>query len=307
MSTPRIVVLDGEKFSDLSWEPLRALGNVVVHERSKAPEIPDRAAGADIVLTNKAPLSAETLAKLPALRYIGVLATGHNVVDSAAARARHIPVTNVPEYGTLAVAQHVFALLLELTQQTGAYAAGTRSGRWVQGKADWCYWDKPLVELAGLQLGLVGSGRIGQAVAKIATAFGMKVVFAQRAGAGASRDKLPLEQVMRTSDVVSLHCPLTPDTKEMIRVDETDRFPHQHQPRPADPRPGFGRCAQSGPAGRRGAGRPFGGASAGGQSPALRPKLPDHPAPGLGRHHRSRPPARSGRRQREELLRRLDA
>jgi glycerate dehydrogenase len=219
MSTPRIVVLDGEKFGDLSWEPLRALGTLIVHERSKEADIPARAAGADLVLTNKSPLSAATLEQLPQLRYIGVLATGHNVVDSAAARAKGIPVTNVPEYGTLAVAQHVFALLLELTQQTGSYAAGTRAGRWTQGKADWCYWDKPLLELAGLQLGLVGSGRIGSAVAKIATAFGMKVVYAQRPGAGPSLGKIPLEQVLRTSDVVSLHCPLTPDTKELIRAE----------------------------------------------------------------------------------------
>ncbi len=219
MSTPRIVVLDGEKFGDLSWEPLRALGTLVVHERSNPADIPTRAAGADIVLTNKSPLSAATLEQLPQLRYIGVLATGHNVVDSAAARAKGIPVTNVPEYGTLAVAQHVFALLLELTQQTGSYAAGTRAGRWTQGKADWCYWDKPLLELAGLQLGLVGSGRIGSTVAKIATAFGMNVVYAQRQGAGHSMGKIPLEQVLRTSDVVSLHCPLTPDTKELIRAE----------------------------------------------------------------------------------------
>jgi glycerate dehydrogenase len=219
MSTPRIVVLDGEKFSDLSWEPLRALGTLTVHERSKAEEVPARAAGADIILTNKSPIGAATLGALPQLRYIGVLATGHNVVDGAAARTRGIPVTNVPEYGTLTVAQHVFALLLELTQQTGAYAAGVKHGRWTQGKADWCYWDKPLVELAGLQLGLIGSGRIGQAVARIAEAFGMRVVFAQRPKGPASSGKLPLEQVLRTSDVISLHCPLTPDTKDLIRAE----------------------------------------------------------------------------------------
>jgi len=219
MSTPRIVVLDGEKFGDLSWEPLRALGTLTLFERSTAADVPARAAGADIILTNKSPVSAATLEALPQLRYIGVLATGHNVVDSAAARSRGIPVTNVPEYGTLAVAQHAFALLLELTQQVGSYAAGVKSGRWAPGKADWCYWDKPLVELAGLQLGLIGSGRIGQAVAKIAEAFGMRVVYAQRPNGPASAGKMPLEQVMRTSDVISLHCPLTPDTKELIRAE----------------------------------------------------------------------------------------
>jgi glycerate dehydrogenase len=219
MSIPRIAVLDGEKFSDLSWEPLRALGTLTVHERTGAAKVASRAADADIVLTNKSPINAATVAALPRLRYIGVLATGHNVVDSAAARGRGIPVTNVPEYGTLAVAQHTFALLLELTQQTGSYSAGVKNGRWVQGKADWCYWDKPVVELAGLQLGLIGSGRIGQSVAKIAEAFGMRVVYAQRPNAPATPGKVPLEQVMRTSDVISLHCPLTPDTKELIRAE----------------------------------------------------------------------------------------
>jgi len=219
MSTPRIVVLDGEKFGDLSWEPLRALGTLTVLERTAAADVAAKAAGADLVLTNKSPIGAATIEALPQLRYIGVLATGHNVVDSAAARARGIPVTNVPEYGTLAVAQHAFALLLELTQQTGSYAAGVKNGRWTQGKADWCYWDKPLVELSGLQLGLIGSGRIGQAVAKIAEAFGMRVVFAQRPHGPTSSGKVPLEQVMRTSDVISLHCPLTPDTKELIRAE----------------------------------------------------------------------------------------
>ena len=219
MSTPRIVILDGEKFGDLSWEPLRALGTVTVLERTAAADVAAQAAGADIILTNKSPVTAAAIDALPQLRYIGVLATGHNVVDSAAAKARGIPVANVPEYGTLAVAQHAFALLLELTQQTGSYAAGVKTGRWVQGKADWCYWDKPLVELAGLQLGLIGSGRIGQAVAKIAEAFGMRVVFAQRPKGPASPGKIAFEQVMRTSDVNSLHCPLTPETKELIRAE----------------------------------------------------------------------------------------
>lgn len=213
-SKPRIVVLDSEKFNDLSWDAFRSLGELVLHERTKEPAVAERAAGASIILTNKTPLSAPTLAALPSLKYIGVLATGHNVVDSATARTRGIPVTNVPEYGTLAVAQHTFALLLELTQHVGRHAASVRDGAWVQGRADWCFWESPVTELAGLRLGLIGAGRIAQAVARIGEAFGMTVAYARRADGPAG-----LANVLRTSDVISLHCPLTPDTREIIRAD----------------------------------------------------------------------------------------
>ena len=215
MTPPHIVLLDDNTLNpgDLSWEPLEALGRFVHYDRTPESQIIPRALPAEILLTNKTPLSAATIAQLPRLRYIGVCATGFNVVDVAAARARGIPVTNVPEYGTDAIAQHAFALLLELTQNMAAHAASVRAGKWVK-SPDFCYWDRALIELAGLQLGLVGSGRIGKAVARIAQAFGMKVKFATRAGGRAE-----LENVFRTSDVISLHCPLTADTQSLINVE----------------------------------------------------------------------------------------
>ena len=211
---PRIVVLDGHTLNpgDLSWSALEALGDCTIHAHTPPAEIVARAAGAPIVLTNKTPLSAATLAALPEAKYIGVLATGYNVVDVAAARARGIPVANVPLYGTASVAQHVFALLLELTQQVGRHSASVRAGRWSESR-DFCYWETPLLELSGLTLGIVGAGRIGNAVARIGEAFGMKVVFARRSGGRAE-----LEQVLRAADVISLHCPLTDDTRHLINA-----------------------------------------------------------------------------------------
>jgi glycerate dehydrogenase len=163
-------------------------------------------------LTNKTPLGADTLAQLPDLRYIGVLATGYNVIDVAAARARGVAVANIPTYGTASVAQHVFALLLELTQHAGRHAQTVRDGAWAR-SPDWCYWEAPLIELAGLTLGIVGSGRIGQATGRIGEAFGMKVRYARRGGGRAE-----LEEVLRTADVISLHCPLTEDTRHLVNA-----------------------------------------------------------------------------------------
>ena len=213
-SRPLIVVLDGHTLNpgDLSWDALSALGECRIHARTAPTDIVDRARGASIVLTNKTPLTAATIAALPDLRYIGVLATGYNVVDGGAARARGIPVANVPSYGTQSVAQHVFALLLELAQQTGIHAASVRAGRWTE-SVDFCYWESPLIELAGKTLGIVGSGRIGTAVAKVAEALGMNVIFARRADG-----REGLERVLRASDVVSLHCPLTDDTRHLINA-----------------------------------------------------------------------------------------
>jgi glycerate dehydrogenase len=215
MNPPQIVVLDGFTLNpgDLTWEALSSLGPVRIHDRSPVDEIVARAPDADVVLTNKTPLSAATLELLPRLKYIGVLATGYNVVDVAAAGARGITVTNVPEYGTDAVAQHTWALLLELTQRAGHHAASVRAGRWAASQ-DWCYWDFPIVELAGLRLGLVGSGRIGRAVARMAEAFGMEVGWATRAGGRAE-----LEAVLRSSDIISLHCPLTAETRGLINAE----------------------------------------------------------------------------------------
>ena len=218
--SPSIVVLDGHTLNpgDLDWSPLAALGRLTVHERTAAAEVRARAEGAGLLLTNKSALTRELIGVLPELLYIGVLATGYNVVDTAAAAARGIPVTNVPGYGTAAVAQHVFALLLELTQQTGLHSESVRAGDWSRG-ADWCYWHTPLVELSGLTMGIVGMGSIGQAVAEIARAFGMKVIAVTRtARTVAGAECVSVEELFRRADVVSLHCPLTPETNGMVNA-----------------------------------------------------------------------------------------
>ena len=214
----RIVVLDGYTLNpgDLDWSNLHALGPCEVFDRTRREELPARAHAAEIILTNKTVLSAEHISALPALRYIGVLATGTNVVDLAAARARNIPVTNVPAYGTRSVAQATFALLLELTHQAGHHAQTVRAGRWTK-NPDWCYWDSPLLELDGLTLGIVGYGRIGRAVADLARAFGMKTLVHSRIPvADGAVGNVSLNELLANSDVVSLHCPLTPETKHLI-------------------------------------------------------------------------------------------
>ncbi len=222
-----IVILDGFTANpgDLRWDAFAKLGAITVHDRTPVTQIVERSAEAEIVLTNKAPLAAATINALPKLRYIGVLATGHNVVDSAAARARGIPVCNVPEYGTANVAQAVFALILELTNRTGHHADSVRAGRW-SGSVDWCYWDFPLIELSGRTLGIVGYGRIGAAVARIGAAFGMKVLAHRRSGipAGEPAQSADLETIFRESDVLSLHCPLTPETKHLINAERLQQM-----------------------------------------------------------------------------------
>ena len=173
----RIVVLDGHTLNpgDLSWAGLEALGPTTVYDRTPPDQIAARAADGEIVLTNKTVLSREIIRQLPRLRYIGVLATGYNVVDLEAARERNVPVTNVPNYGSTSVVQMVFAHLLNLTQHVAQHGQGVAAGRWTQSD-DFCYWDFPLVELAGLTMGIVGFGRIGRAAAAIAQAFGMNVL-----------------------------------------------------------------------------------------------------------------------------------
>jgi glycerate dehydrogenase len=217
----RIVVLDGFTLNpgDLSWAELEALGPCVVFDRTPSSEILAHAEQAEMVLTNKTILDGNTIQRLPRLRYIGVLATGTNIVDLAAARARGVPVTNVPTYGTRSVAQMTFALLLELAQHVGHHAGTVREGRWTR-SADWCYWDFPLIELEGLTLGIVGFGRIGRAVSVLGTAFGMKVVATDPA-AGAAPPGVRLVELgtlFRESDVVSLHCPLTPKTAKLVNA-----------------------------------------------------------------------------------------
>lgn len=213
-----IVVLDGYTLNpgDLSWEGLTALGSCQVHDRTPADQIVCRATGAQIVLTNKTVLGREVLDQLPDLRYVGVLATGYDVVDVQAARQRGIPVTNVPSYGTRSVAQMAMALLLELTQHVGHHAQTVREGRWTT-NPDFCYWDHPLIELDGRIMGLVGLGRIGRATGRLARAFGMRVLgYDPQVRTVEGIEWTELETLLRTSDVVSLHCPLTEDTQHLI-------------------------------------------------------------------------------------------
>jgi glycerate dehydrogenase len=221
----KIVVLDGFTLNpgDLTWDELKALGNCDIHDRTPTDQVIPRAREAEIILTNKTIVSREHIAGMPKLKYIGVLATGYNIVDVAAARDRNIPVTNVPTYGTRSVAQHTFALLLELTQHAGHHAQTVRDGRWTQ-SPDFCYWDHPLIELDGLTLGVVGFGRIGKAVGELALAFGMNVlsVASTPRPPSAAVQFVDLETLFRQSDVVSLHCPLTPQTRNLVNHERLD-------------------------------------------------------------------------------------
>ena len=219
----RVVVLDGYTVNpgDNPWAPLAELAPLTVFDRSTPSESIERAAGAEIVLVNKATLSHEVLLRLPQLRGISVLATGVNSVDLVAANARGIPVCNVPSYGTASVVQHTFALLLELCHRVADHDASVHAGDW-QRAPDYCYWRSPLVELEGLTLGIVGYGAIGQRVAATARSFGMQVCAARLStSAPDSADpkgvrRVSLDDLFRVADVVSLHCPLTPETHHLV-------------------------------------------------------------------------------------------
>ncbi|MGI9429586.1 MAG: D-2-hydroxyacid dehydrogenase [Bythopirellula sp.] len=220
--TPRIVVLDGYTLNpgDLSWERLLSLGNCSIYDRTVSEAIVGEAAEANFVLTNKAVLSRAVIEALPQLKYIGVMATGYNVVDLDAASERQIVVTNVPIYGTASVAQMVLAHVLHFTQRVGDHSAAVQAGRWSTA-LDWCFWDYPQRELASMTIGIVGFGRIGRATAKLADAFGMKVLVNTRTATElpAYASAVDLEELFRESDVVSLHCPLTPDTEKLVNAD----------------------------------------------------------------------------------------
>jgi len=216
-----IVILDSFTTNpgDLSWAPLESLGSLVAHDRTDDADIVPRARDAEIVLTNKTLLSRGVIAALPRLKCICVLATGYNVVDVAAAKEHGVTVCNVPEYSTPNVAQAVFALLLELTNRTGHHDRTVHDGRWAACD-DFCYWDGELVELAGLTLGIVGYGRIGQAVARVGRAFEMRILAHRRQATGPidGGEYADLDRLFAESDVVSLHCPLTPATRELVNA-----------------------------------------------------------------------------------------
>lgn len=219
----KIVVLDGYALNpgDLNWDFLRQFGEVDVYERTTDNQILNRIGDADIILLNKTPITAATLDACPSVKLICVLATGYNVVDCNAAAYRGIPVCNVPDYGTAAVAQFTFALLLELCHQVGHHALTVRQGKWCH-SPDFCYWDTPQMELAGKTMGIIGFGRIGRAVGRIAKAFGMNVIAYNRsqcAEGEAIGSYVNLDTLLATSDVLSLHCPLTAENAGIINTD----------------------------------------------------------------------------------------
>lgn len=219
----KIVVLDGYCLNpgDLSWEDMATLGDLQVYDRTSPKDLLGRAQGAEVLITNKTLITGNDMEALPQLKYIGVLATGYNVVDIESAKKKGIVVTNIPAYSTNSVAQMVFAHILNITQRVGHYAYMNRQGKWSD-NADFCYWDTELIELNDKWMGIVGFGNIGQATARIALSFGMKV------GVFTSKDqselpegivKMSLDEVFKTCDVVSLHCPLTPSTQEMVNAE----------------------------------------------------------------------------------------
>ncbi|MCI9456716.1 MAG: D-2-hydroxyacid dehydrogenase [Oscillospiraceae bacterium] len=226
----KITVLDGYTLNpgDLSWDSFSQMGELSVYPRTPLEDdiIVQRIGDSEAVLTNKTPLASAILDRCPKLKYIGVLATGYNVVDVKAAARCGIPVCNIPTYGTAAVAQYVFALLLELCHHTAHHSEAVHSGRW-ENNADWCFWDYPLTELAGKTMGIIGFGRIGQRTAEIAKAFGMKVLAFDAYPCEAGRELaeyVPLERLLEASDVVSLHCPLLPETEGIMNRDTISRM-----------------------------------------------------------------------------------
>ena len=218
----KIVALDGYAANpgDLSWDELKTLGDCIIYERTTPEQVLERAEGAEILLTNKVIITAEHMAALPQLKYIGVLATGYNIVDVAAAKERGIIVTNIPAYSTPSVAQMVFAHLLNIAQQVKHHSDEVRSGRWSASK-DFCFWDTPLLELRGMKIGIVGLGHTGYTTARIAIGFGMEVyAYTSKSSFQLPPEikKMELDQLFAECDIVSLHCQLTEDTRELVNA-----------------------------------------------------------------------------------------
>lgn len=224
----KIVVLDGYALNpgDLSWKAMEALGELTVYDRTSPTELMERSADAEVLITNKTLITAADIASLPKLKYIGVLATGYNVVDIDAARSHGIVVTNIPAYSTNSVAQMVFAHILNITQRVGYYAEENKNRRWAE-NADFCYWDTDLIELDGKKMGIVGFGNIGQATARIAQAFGMDVrVYTSKDQSVLPHGikKMELDALFSECDIVSLHCPLNATTQEMVNAERLGKM-----------------------------------------------------------------------------------
>lgn len=218
----KICILDGYSLNpgDLDWSPVERLGDVTLFDRTPADKIVERTADADIVLTNKVPFSADTLRQLPRLRFICVLATGYNIIDTEAAARQGVVVANIPAYSTMSVAQMAFAHILNITNHVASYAREVADGKWTN-CPDFCFWDSALTELAGKTMGIVGLGNTGMATARIAVAMGMKVVAMTSKSADTLPEGItpaPLDDVLASADVVSLHCPLTPSTRHLINA-----------------------------------------------------------------------------------------
>lgn len=218
----KICILDGYSLNpgDLDWSPVERLGDVTLFDRTSADKIVERAADADIVLTNKVPFSADTLRQLPRLRFICVLATGYNIIDTEAAARQGVVVANIPAYSTMSVAQMAFSHILNITNHVASYAREVADGKWTN-CPDFCFWDSALTELAGKTMGIVGLGNTGMATARIAVALGMKVVAMTSKSADTLPEGItpaPLDDVLASADVVSLHCPLTPSTRHLINA-----------------------------------------------------------------------------------------
>lgn len=219
----KICILDGYSLNpgDLDWSPVERLGDVTLFDRTPADKIVERAADADIVLTNKVPFSADTLRQLPRLRFICVLATGYNIIDTEAAARQGVVVANIPAYSTTSVAQMAFAHILNITNHVASYAREVADGKWTN-CPDFCFWDSALTELAGKTMGIVGLGNTGMATARIAVAMGMKVVALTSKSADTLPEGItpaPLDDVLATADIVSLHCPLTSSTRHLINAE----------------------------------------------------------------------------------------
>jgi glycerate dehydrogenase len=225
----KIVILDGYTLNpgDLNWDGLKQLGDLTVYDRTPADKVVERASGAEIVFTNKTPVSEDALNHLPKLKFIGVLATGYNIVNTEVAKQRGVIVSNVPGYGTTSVVQMTFALLLELCLHVQRHSDAVMDGKWAR-SADWCFWDYPLVELAGKTIGIIGFGRIGQQVGDVASAFGMNIIGSSRTQTDQSHRRnfqwADVPQLLEQSDVVSIHCPLFPETKGLINKESLQRM-----------------------------------------------------------------------------------
>mgnify|MGYP005931185377 CR=1 FL=1 len=226
----KIVVLDGYAANpgDLRWDELQSMGECVIYDRTAPAEVLERSSGVEILLTNKTVLTAEHMAALPELKYIGVLATGYNIVDVDAAKERGIVVTNIPAYSTDSVAQMVFAHILNITQQVQHHSEEVRKGRWSSSK-DFCFWDTPLIELRGKKIGIVGLGHTGFTTARIAIGFGMQVcAYTSKTNFQLPPEvrKMELDELFRECDIISLHCPLTDSTRELVNAERLKMMKH---------------------------------------------------------------------------------